>query len=205
MAIVTSYATLQTEIANELARDDLTADIPLFIQMCENELHARLHLRNEETALSLDISSGVATVPTDFKKLKHAYYLSGTIACPLKWASIEQVYEDYPDRSSSGVPNLISREAGNFVFGQVADDGTAVLKGVYYAKQDPLRTTDPSWYVTNHPEALLYGSLLHAAPFLEDDQRILTWTNLFERAIDSIEKENDAAEASGGKLIARTA
>ena len=37
MAVITNYATLQTEVANALARDDLTADIPMFIQFAENK------------------------------------------------------------------------------------------------------------------------------------------------------------------------
>jgi hypothetical protein len=202
IAIITNYATLQTEVANFLARDDLTADIPLFIQMAENKLHASLHLRNEETALSVDVSSGVAAVPTDFKKLKFAYYVNGSTACPLEWKSLNQLYRDHPDRSDTGIPQAISREAGNFVFGKIATDGTAVLKGVYYAKQDPLRTTDPSWYVTNHPEILLYGSLLEATPFIQDDPRLVIWGDFYKNAVLTIEDENDAAEVSGGSLRA---
>lgn len=201
MAVITNYATLQTEIANTLSRDDLTAEIPQFIQFCENKLHRTLHLRNEETALSLNIASGVATVPTDFKRLKHAYYLDGNIAHKLEWTPIDNLYNKYADRSDTGIPKAMSREAGNFVFGRVATDGTAVLRGVYYAKQDPLRTTDNSWYVTNAPEVLLYGSLLEAVPFIKDDSRIAIWQNYYTQAVQTLMDENDDAEVSGGQLI----
>lgn len=200
MAVITNYATLQTEVANVLARDDLTADIPLFIQLAENLLHGQLNLRNEETALSVSISSGVAAVPADFKALKFAYY-DATPAYLLKWVPIEELYNDYPDRSESGTPNLISREGSNFVFGPVSMDGT--LKGIYYAKQDPLRTTDPSWYVTNYPGALLYGALLQAAPFIQDDVRIATWEKMLSITIDAILAEQDGAEISRGSLTQR--
>ncbi len=124
-----------------MARDDLTADIPLFIQFAENELYRTLNLRNEETALSVDISSGAAAVPTDFKALKVAYY-NGTEAVVVDWTAIEDLYRDFPDRAdSTTTPEQISREAASFVFGPVATDASAGLKGVYYDKQDPLRTT----------------------------------------------------------------
>lgn len=192
---------MQTEIANTLARDDLTAELPQFIQFAENKLYRRLHLRNEETAFSQNVASGVAAVPAAFKRLKFAYYVDGNNACPLQWMPLEQLYRKYPDRSEVGVPEVISREAGNFVFGKVATDGTAALKGVYYAKQDPLRTTDPSWYATNAPEVLLYGSLLEAVPFIKDDPRIPVWQSFYTDGVQSLIDENKDAETSAGQLV----
>ena len=201
MAVVTDYATLLTAVADYLARDDLTTFIPNFVQNAENKLYRSLNLRNEETALSVAISSGVAAVPADFKGLKFAYYDSAPIHL-LQWVTIDELYRDYPDRSgASQSPAVISREAGNFVFGDVAADGT--LKGVYYAKHDPLRTTDPNWYATNAPEVLLYASLLEAAPFIHDDPRLLVWRELIMDAVESLKIEQDAAEVSQGSLRQR--
>ena len=70
MAVITNYATLQTAIGDYLARDDLSGWIPNFIQNAENKLRRTLNLRNEETALSVSISSGVAAVPSAFKALR---------------------------------------------------------------------------------------------------------------------------------------
>jgi hypothetical protein len=174
--------------------------VPNFIQNAENKLYRTLNLRNEETALSVSISSGVAAVPTDFKALKFAYF-DATPVSLLRWVGVEELYNDYPDRSDSGTPLVISREAGNFVFGPVSSAGT--LKGVYYAKQDPLRTTDPSWYVTNAPEVLLYGALLEAAPFIREDERLQTWGQLYQSGVETLEMEQRNAETSKGQLTQR--
>lgn len=161
-------------------------------------MYRTLNLRNEETALSVSISSGLATVPTDFKALKFAYY-DGTEAVLVDWTPIEDLYRDYPDRADSTTcPQVISREANSFIFGPVATDGT--LKGVYYAKQDFARDTDPSWYVSNAPEVLLYGSLLEAEPFIKNDPRIAVWKDFFADAIQTLKDENDNAEVSFGQL-----
>lgn len=200
MAVITNYATLQTAVGDYLARSDLSTFIPNFIQNCENKLYRTLNLRNEETALSVSISSGVAAVPSNFKALKFAYYDRAPIA-KLTWVALDQLYEEYPVRSNSSVPNLISREAGNFVFGPVATDGT--LKGVYYAKKDPLRTTDPSWYVTNAPEVLLYGSLLEAEPFIKGDERIAVWQQFYNDAVNTLMIEERNSSASKGPLTTR--
>lgn len=142
----------------------------------------------------------MAAVPSDFKALKFAYY-DGSPAHLLQWVPIQELYRDYPYRTNAGTPAVISREGANFVFGPVPTGGT--LKGIYYAKQDPLRTTDPSWYVTNAPELLLYGSLLEAAPFIKDDERILIWQQFYRDAIDSLMQEQDNAEVSRGNLVIR--
>ena len=95
MAVIVDYATLQTAISDYLARDDLTSYIPNFIQNAENKLYRSMNLRNEETALSVSISSGVAAVPSDFKALKFAYF-DANPAQLLQWVSIDEIYNDYP-------------------------------------------------------------------------------------------------------------
>lgn len=207
MAIITNYADLQTAIADYLARDDLTTWLPNFVQNAENKLYRRLNLRNEETSLSLDVSSGVATVPTDFKELKFAYYLNGSTAVPLQWMTLDGLYKEFPTRSgSTAQPEAIAREAGNFIFGPIAADGTGVLRGVYYAKQDPLRTTSPSWYSTNAPDALLWGSLLEAYAFIRLDLADQKWaiaTTAYNDAVLSVEEENMNAEYTAGTIQQR--
>jgi len=200
MAIISSYSTLQTKIADYLARGDLTDYIPDFIQYAENKLYRTLNLRNEETALSVSISSGVAAVPSNFKALKFAYFNETPISL-LRWVSVNECYSDYPDRSETGTPDVISREGSNFIFGPVSKDGT--LKGIYFAKQDPLRTTSPSWYSTNAPEVLLYGSLLEAAPFIKDDARLAVWSQLYTDAVDTLKQEQRNADYSFGSLRQR--
>lgn len=200
MAVITSYATLQTAVTDYLARSDLTTFVPNFIQNCEGKLYRTLNLRNEETVLSVAISNGVAAVPAKFKALKFAYY-DGTPARVLKWVPLTEIYDEYPVRTAKGLPCLISREATNFIFGPVAADGT--LKGVYYAKHDPLRTTDGNWYVLNAPEVLLYGSLLEATPFIQDDPRIPVWKAAYDDAVASLVREEANSATSKGPLSAR--
>lgn len=200
MAVITDYATLQQAVSDYLARDDLLSFVPNFIQNCENKLYRRLNLRNEETALNVTVTSGVAAVPNDFKALKFAYFDQTPIQL-LRWVGIDELYNDYPNRSEAKLPSVISREGSNFLFGPSSKDGT--LKGIYYAKQDPLRTTDGSWYVLNAPEVLLYGSLLESAPFIQDDARLVVWKALFDDAVAALKTEQANAEASMGSLRQR--
>ncbi len=200
MAVITNLSTLETAVADYLARDDLSTFIPNFVQNAENKLYRSLNLRNEETTLNVAISSGVAAVPSDFKALKLAYFDSEP-AQLLQWVSLTELYRDYPERSTASLPHVISRQGGNFIFGPSSMNGN--LLGVYYAKQDPLRTTDPSWYVTNAPEVLLYGSLLEATPFIMNDERIPVWRAMYEESVAALEIEEDNSNEPAGALIQR--
>ena len=197
MAIITNYATLKTAIADYLARDDLTTFIPNFVQAAERTLDRELNLRNEETALSVSVSSGTATVPTDFKALKFAYFDASPVQL-LQWITIEELYNKYPVRTGAQTPRLIAREAANFTFGPFSKDGT--VKGIYYAKKASLETTDPSWYVSNAPEALVHGALEEAAKFIQDDALAQRWGTAFTRDIDRLRRHNLDAEYSMGNL-----
>ena len=200
MAVIDNYATLQTTVAEYLARDDLTSFVPNFIQNAENKLYRTLNLRNEETALNVTVTGGVAAVPSDFKALKFAYLDESPVSL-VQWVPIEELYRDYPNRTEITSPCVISREGSNFVFGPVSKDGT--LKGIYYAKNSPIRTVDGSWYVVNAPEVLLYASLMEAAPFIHDDPRIAVWSSFLAEAVESLRQENDNSQVSMGGLVQR--
>ena len=202
MAVITNYATLLTAVEDYLARSDLTTFVPNFVQNAENKIYRRLNIRAEEQALSVAVSSGVGALPTRFKKLKFAYVDESPITV-LNWMPLEDLYRKYPIRSGANTPCRVSRQGGNFVFGEYPKDFT--MTGTYYQKFEPLRTTDGNWYVVNAPEVLLYASLLEAEPFLKNDPRIPVWQQFLRDAIGAIEEEEKGARYSSGQLKARVA
>jgi hypothetical protein len=202
MAVITTAATLTTAVEDYLARDDLTTFVPNFIQNTENKLYRTLNLRNEETAMSLNVTSGNGSVPNDFKALKFAYKDGSPIQL-LQWVPIEDLYRDYPVRTNSGNPIKVSREGSVFVFGPAPSDFT--MKGYYYAKKPSLNTQTTSWYGTNAPEVLLYGCLMEAALFIRDLNMYQFWKPHFDEAVSTLKRENDNAETSFGALEVRSA
>lgn len=200
MAVITSYATLQTAVSDYLEREDLATFIPNFIQNCEGKLYRDVKLRDMETALSETVSSGVISVPTRYLELKYAYVDQSPVR-PLQIVPVQDVYEQYPVRSS-GPPVVIAREGSNFIFGPVPADGVTI-KGLYYKYYEPVRTTDPNWYITNAPHVLLYGSLIEAEPFLRNDERIQLWRSLYDEGVGLLKRESLEERRSGGYLAAR--
>ena len=166
MAIITDYATLQTAVADYLVKSNLTTFIPNFIQNAENKLYRTLNLRNEERQLSVPIGGGIAPLPYRFKQLKFAYVDRSPIK-DLEWASLDEIYRQYPDRSElSDRPNLISREGNHFVFGPPSTDGT--LKGIYHRKPRSLTATSETTAETLVEDGLSSTHLISQATTLTD-------------------------------------
>jgi len=57
---------------------------------------------------------------------------------------------------------------------------------------------DTNWLLSKSPQIYLYGTLLHAAPFLNDDSRLPVWSALFEDAVKAL-NDQDKRRMSGTK------
>ena len=78
MAFFTDYATLQTTIANYLARSDLTATIPEFIRLAEDRLSRDLRIRQmlQIATTTIDSTDGTVEIPADFLAMKDIHVSS---------------------------------------------------------------------------------------------------------------------------------
>ena len=66
---IASYADLKTSIANFLARSDLTAQIPDFIQLAEARINRELETREQEKRSTATLVAGdeYISLPTDMR------------------------------------------------------------------------------------------------------------------------------------------
>lgn len=182
MAVISGYTTLLSEVANWLARGDLTSAIPGFVQGFEEDFLSdpENHGPWMESALSVSLSNNVAAVPSDYLGLRIAYF-SGYQ--PLERVTIEQLYKRYPrGAGSSGNARFIARNRSNFEFGPEGTSGT--LLGTYYAKPVLLRSFSADaaahFLIVNFPQLCLYGTLLQAMPYLKDDARVMLWKGAYD-------------------------
>ncbi len=75
-------------------------------------------------------------------------------------------------------------------------DQTYTAELAYYQKIPPL-SSGPNWLILKNPDLYLYGSLLHSAPYLQDDSRVQTWVAGYDRIVARIEAESEKAKFSG--------
>jgi hypothetical protein len=62
---------------------------------------------------------------------------------------------------------------------------------LYYERNQPLDSANQSnWFTQYAPQALLYGSLLQAMPFLKNDERIPVWQAMYDKSIALLKQED---------------
>lgn len=199
---ISTNAQLETAVASWLHRADLTSIVPDLVMLGEKRIFREVRAREMETALSVTISSGVATVPSDYIDLKFAY-VDGAPTSKLTRASPSQIYEQYPLRSSGGKPVKIAREGANFIFGPYPGQNYTI-KGIYYAEPTAVATSANALFVAN-PDLYLFAALAEAAPYLKNDKRIGVWEGKYNQIKNQIDTQEAKEERSGGGMAVSAA
>lgn len=199
----TSYSDLQTSVANYLGRSDLTAVIPDFIRFAETRLARELRTRKMLKSATASMTAGDARValPTDFLEVRDLY-TQGNPRMPVTYMSPSAFTRD-ARADESGLPVFYTVLSAEFQFAPMPDTAY-VLEILYYAQPTVLSNANTSnVFLANYPDALLYGALLEAEPYLINDARSQTWALLYDRAVKNIQDSDQNSEYSGIPLQMR--
>lgn len=162
-----TYAELQSSIADWLNRTDLTTQIRDFIHLAENRISHELRIPAIEKTIILSVNDdGYATLPADFLEVKDVFYDYD----PLNRVSLSEIHRR-ADRS--GVPEMFARETYRMrFFPTPTGDDTTEFRMIYYYDVGRLSDDNTSHVVFElAPELYLYGALAEAADFLGTGQR----------------------------------
>jgi hypothetical protein len=193
----TSYSDLKTTIANYLARSDLTSVIPDFIRLAEERLRRDLRTRQMLVVATADTVGGDSTVglPTDFLEMRDIHINTNPIAS-LSYEAPNAFYSN-TRATQSGLPTTYTVLASELQFSPIPD-GVYTAQMLYYAKPPLLSDSNASnVFLANFPDALLYGALGEAEPYLMNDARLQVWASLYDRSIASISTADQSSEYSG--------
>ena len=196
----TNYSALKTSIANYLGRTDLTNQIPDFITLAEIRLQRELRTRPMLKSATATMTGGDNTVglPTDFLEMRDLY-LQGNPRQPVDYMS-PSAFTRNSRAEQSGKCIDYTILGSEMAFAPIPD-AAYVLEMLYYYKPDALSDTNASnVFLSNYPDALLYGALAQAEPFLMNDARIATWAGLYDSAIELIKTSDDSSEYNGVPL-----
>ncbi|HEL7630521.1 TPA: hypothetical protein UL921_002352 [Stenotrophomonas maltophilia] len=217
MAIV-DYATLQSSIANWLARADLANVIPDFIQLAEARINRDLRTRKMQKTIYGVSASRKITLPDDYAGmvsfkaadssdlevegllLDGDFILDGSelldgenVLAPL--AALFETFPQSPIASppytaSSGVP-ISYNVIGDEIF-LVGGRAACVYAMTYWAKLKPLSNTNQqNWLLTEEPGIYLYGALTEASPYMKDDERTVLWATQYRTIVDGIQRSDE--------------
>ena len=202
---LTTYTELKSSLADWLNRSDLTSVIPDFISLAEAQMERQLRTRQMIVRATASFAAGAeyGTVPDDFLEAK-AVKLDTNPVTSLTFQTIDALDQlSNTTYLSSGKP-LYFTVVGNQFRLLPIPDGAYTADLVYYAKLTKLSSTNATnWLLTQAPDLYLYGSLLQAAPYLQDDARISVWSSLYMAGLDQLQVADDRGSTSGGALMAR--
>lgn len=196
-----TYETLQDRVESWLDRSDMTDVIPSLIELAEASLNRRLRTRQMLTRAEPTLDQELVELPDDYEEWRSFAYEGADGFVPLNYIT--------PDRANllhydeTGAPMHFTVEGSELRLLPAPDD---VYTGrlLYYASIPPLSdTVTTNWLLTAAPDVYLYATLLEAAPYLRDDERVATWAALLERRISDLTAASVRSEVGGGPLAPR--
>lgn len=195
-----SYSNLKASLADWLNRDDLTSTIPDFISLAEAQIERRLPTQKMVKRATATIDTPFSALPADFLSAKSLVLTSTSPVQPLEFLTEDELDAKKQVFRSSGKPRYFALVGGQIEVLPAPDTGyTAEL--TYVATLAKLSDANTSnWVLERHPDVYLYGSLLQAAPYLRDDERVGLWTPLYAQAIEDMILQNERAAFSQGRL-----
>lgn len=197
---ISTYAELKTAIADFLNREDLTSMIPTFIALAESKINRDVRHWRMESRAETEIDSQFHALPTDWLETIR-FHTNGDGTNPIELISMSQMQKRRTvNDDASGRPSFYAHVGGQFEF-YPTPDGTYSSDLLYYAKLSALSDSNTTnWLLSEAPEVYLYGSLLHSAPYLQEDERIQTWGALYLEAAGALNDASNAAKWSGSGM-----
>jgi hypothetical protein len=194
-AVVMTYDSLVADIESYLERTDAaTVDkIPTFIMLAEQQIATQIKFLGNLTVNESTMIQGdpVIAKPARWHKSVSFNVVVNGVRQPVLLRKYEYIREYWPNATLTDVPKFYcDYDYEHWLIGPTpADDYT--FEVLYYERVQPLDSSNQSnWFTQYAPQALLYGSLLQAMPFLKNDERIPMWRAEYDIAMSSLKTED---------------
>lgn len=201
--MITTYSELLSEMGNNWPnRTDLGDRRKTFVQLAEASFRRDPRFRKLATS-ALTVSADALTLPTDIREIESWEYNDGTYFGQIDVVSMGQLSQMKGRHGSTGTPRFAAVVAGRAYFAPVPDR-SYTTRLTYWRKITSLSDSVTSnWLLQEHPDAYLYGALIHLEGFMKKDARIATWKVLYEEIAEQISLDAEAQQF-GGQLFMQT-
>ena len=195
VAAVMTYDSLVNDIQTYLERtDDQTLEkIPQFIMLAEQIIAAEIKfLGNLIVATSAMVASdNVIPKPARWRKTVSMNVTVAGKRQPVLLRTYEYIREYWPEATSTDVPlYFCDYDYQHWLVGPTPTLAYS-YEVLYYERVQPLDSSNQSsWFTQYAPQALLYGTLLQAMPFVKNDERMPMWQSNYDKIIEVLKTEN---------------
>lgn len=195
MAVSMTYNSLFNDISTYLERTDTaTLDkIPTFIMLAEQVLASEIKFLGNLTVNESTMVQGnpIITKPARWRKTVSMNVTVAGERQPVFLRTYEYMRQFWPDDAQEGVPQYYGDyDYQHWLIAPTPDDAYT-FEVMYYEEVQPLDATNQqNWFTQYAPQAMLYGSLLQAMPFLKNDERMPMWQAQYDKIVNQLKTEN---------------
>jgi hypothetical protein len=196
-AQVMTFDSLVENIQSYLERSDTATleKIPLFIMLAEQVIASQIKFLGN---LTVNTSAMVATQAIIDKPARWHKTVSMNITVagkryPVLLRKYEYLREYWPNATTTSVPKFYCDY--DYTHWLVAPTPASAysFEVLYYERVQPLDSSNQTnWFTIYAPQALLYGSLLQAMPFLKNDERMGMWQQQYDLIIQTLKVEDQS-------------
>ncbi len=208
-AVVMTYDSLVADIRSYLERTDASTldKIPTFIMLAEQVIASELKFLGNLTVATSQMVQGNAVIdkPARWRKTVSINVTVNGERRPVLLRKYEYLREYWPDPAQEDSPLYYCDYDYTHWLVAPTPDADYNYEVLYYERSQPLDESNQSnWFTQYAPQALLYGSLLQAMPFLKNDERIPLWKAQYDQVMQILKVE-DVARIGDRQTIARDA
>lgn len=202
---VMTYDSLTSTVLQYLERNDAAVvnAIPTFITLCEFEIAQEIKTLGQlQVANStMNINNPVITKPARWRKTVSMTIDTGTNSQPVYLRKYEYLRNFWPNEALTDLPLYYADTDYEHWYVAPTPSQAYNFTVLYYERIAPLsETNQTNWLTQNAPNAMLYGTLLQAMPFLKNDARQV-FQQKYTEAITSLKSE-DVARVGDRQAIA---
>lgn len=195
MAAVMTYTSLYDDIASYLERTDTaTLDkIPTFIMLAEQIIASEIKFLGNLTVNNSTMVSGDAVIekPARWHKTVSMNVVVDGLRQPVFLRKYEYLRQYWPDATDTDVPKYYADYDYTHWLVAPTPASAYTFEVLYYQRLQPLDASNQTnWFTEYAPQALLYGSLLQAMPFLKNDDRIPMWQAQYQQIMQTLKTED---------------
>lgn len=199
-----TYEKLVETVADWLGRGDLAQRIPDFIRMTEADLSRSLNLREQEKTKdgTFVVDQDWIPLPDDLQIPRQLKINTDTVKL-VEIVSIDKFQSIAASYDSATNPMAATMIGDRLYIAPApgADEGYTLY---YLGRLEPLSPTNSTNRILKDaPDCLLYGSLMHSAPYIGDDARTQMWATLYSQYKEDYRRFEWRSRTGGGPLRVR--
>ena len=194
-AAVMTYDSLVENIQSYLERTDAAtiAKIPLFIMLAEQIIASQIKFLGNLTVntSTMVLGNGVIAKPARWHKTVSMNVTVSGDRQPVLLRKYEYLRNYWPDSTATDVPlYYCDYDYSNWLIAPTPNANYA-FEVLYYERVQPLDSSNQTnWFTIYAPQALLYGSLMQAMPFLKNDERMPMWQQNYDLIMQTLMAED---------------